>query len=70
MDALSCIELATMDGIVVAAFTVTADAEVVEQIKVGYQKDKRCQKLTENMGNTIEASTKNKLLYWKECLII
>ncbi len=69
-DALSHVEHEDEEDVIASVFTVTADTELVERIKEGYQKDEWCKKIQENMQSTIEASIKDGLMYWKERLII
>lgn len=69
-DALSRIKAPMMDVMVAPVFTITADTQLLDEIRTGYEKDEWCRKLRENLQSSTEASKNEGLLYWKKRLVI
>ncbi len=69
-DTLSHVEPSMMNLIVASVFSITADSQLLEEIRAGYTKDEWCTKLQENIVSTPEAKLTDGLLYWKQRLVI
>lgn len=63
VDALPRVDHENKCTTIALVFTVTADTDLLEKIKTGYQNDEWCRKLSDNMQSMTEASTQDGLIY-------